>query len=107
MEKCLEEVKDKEELLLNYTEGCFVVEQLFLRSKNGAYEFLERLNHRKKANRLQLIYNAASERTLEKLMYVLAPLTEEKHVEVIIFRSRIKELRLIFETFSCFRTGLT
>lgn len=86
MEKCLEEVKDKEELLLQFTEGCYVVEQIFLRSKTGAYEFLERLNHRKKAQRLQLVQNAASERTIEKLMYKLVPLDEEKHIEVRNFR---------------------
>lgn len=86
MEKCLEEVMDKEELLLQFTEGCYVVEQIFLRSKTGAYEFLERLNHRKKAQRLRLVQNAASERTIEKLMYKLVPLDEEKHIEVRNFR---------------------
>jgi hypothetical protein len=86
MEKVLEEIKDKEEVILRYTEGCFVVEQLFLKSKSVAYSFLERLQHRKKPSRLQLIFNAASERTLEKLLYVLVPLDEEKYVEVrIIF----------------------
>lgn len=83
MDRCLEEVSGNEELLLNYTEGCYVVEQTFLRSHKGAFEFLKRLQHRKRANRIQLVLNAASERTIEKLLYRLVPLTDEIHIEII------------------------
>lgn len=81
----MEEIKGKEEVLLRYTEGCFVVE-LFLKSKGFAYSFLELLQHRKKASRLQLIFNAASERTIEKLLYALIPLNEKDIEVAVIFR---------------------
>ncbi|KAI6223793.1 Nucleolar protein 9 [Aphelenchoides fujianensis] len=71
VEKCLEEVRDQEETLLHFCEGCFAIERIFLRSRTGAFEFLRRLERRKKSARLALIFNLSSGRTLEKLFYTL------------------------------------
>lgn len=82
-EKCLEEVKGREELLLRFVDSCFVVEAVFGKCRQGALGFLLRLQRAKKPRRLQLLFTRSAECTIERLLFALVPLAEE-HQEVSI-----------------------
>ncbi|KAI6204473.1 hypothetical protein M3Y94_00678200 [Aphelenchoides besseyi] len=81
-QKCLEEVEGEEETLLRFSEGCLLVEKIFGAQKSAAFEFLQKLERKKKSQRSSLIFNSTSGRTLEKLFVALIPI-EAKHSELL------------------------
>ncbi|KAI6208976.1 hypothetical protein M3Y96_00171900 [Aphelenchoides besseyi] len=81
-QKCLEEVEGEEETLLRFSEGCLLVEKIFGAKKAAAFEFLQRLERKKKSQRSALIFNSTSGRTLEKLFVALIPI-EARHSELL------------------------
>lgn len=83
LEKCAEEVAGQETTLLAWTEAAVLVESVFGSCPEGAALFLASVSRLKHKTLAELMFQGASARTIENLIFAMTPIATDEHVELL------------------------